>query len=124
MTLFDRIILLATGLVAAYLVWRFYTRWSKEKALHDIYYRSSMVWRAGHLSRPIFASAKGSAPKGFFWVGIGGALIGLGGIALAFLSLGSQFLFFSQQFVLMILAPLLFLMSLAFAWGFMKDIAT
>jgi hypothetical protein len=56
-------------------------------------------------------------------VGIGGALIGLGGIALAFLSLGSQFLFFSQQFVLMILAPLLFLMSLAFAWGFMKDLA-
>jgi hypothetical protein len=44
MTLFDRIILLATGLVAAYLVWRFYTRWSKEKALHDIYYRSFTAW--------------------------------------------------------------------------------
>lgn len=62
------------------------------------------------------------APKGFFWVGIGGVLIGLGGIALAFLSAGSQLLFFSQSFVLLILAPLLFLMSLAFAFGFLKDI--
>jgi hypothetical protein len=204
MTLFDRIILLATGLVAAYLVWRFYSRWSKEKALHDIYYmmgflvllvsgllliflgygilasplvltvasliplgislgvmnqyfpkyKKAYAWFAliGFLAiaitsiggmdalkkiavpvfhgvaglviflGPFIASKKGLAPKGFFWVGIGGVLIGLGGIALAFLSLGSQFLFFSQQFVLMILAPLLLLMSLAFAWGFMKDL--
>jgi len=49
-------------------------------------------------------------------------LIGLGGIALSFLSAGSQLLFFSQDLVLTILAPLLFLMSLAFAWGFVKDI--
>ena len=55
-------------------------------------------------------------------MGVGGALIGLGGIALAFLSLGKQFLFFSSQLVMTILAPLLLLMSLAFAWGFMKDI--
>jgi hypothetical protein len=65
--------------------------------------------------------AKG-APKGFWWVGVGGVLIGLGGIALAFLSVGAQFLFFSQDFVMMILAPLLLLMTLAFAWGFVKDI--
>ncbi len=65
--------------------------------------------------------AKG-APKGFWWVGIGGVLIGLGGIALAFISVGKQLLFFSPAFVMLILAPLLFLMSLAFAWGFMKDI--
>jgi hypothetical protein len=203
MTLLDRIILLATGLVAAYLVWRFYSRWSKEKALHDIYYmmgflvllvsgvlliflgygilasplvltvasliplgislgvmnqyfpkyKKAYAWFAlvGFLAiaitsiggmealkkiavpvfhgvaglviflGPIYASAKGFAPKGFFWVGVGGALIGLGGIALAFLSAGSQLLFFSQQFVLAILAPLLLLMSLAFAWGFMQD---
>lgn len=62
------------------------------------------------------------AAKGFFWVGIGGVLIGLGGIALAFLSMDSQLLFFSQEFVLMILAPLLLLMTLAFAWGFTNDI--
>lgn len=204
MTLLDRIVLLITGLVAAYLTWRFYTRWSKKKALHDIYYmmgflvllvsgllliflgygilaspwvltvasliplgislgvmnqyfkkyKKAYAWFAlvGFLAiaitsiggmdalkriavpvfhgvaglviflGPIIASVKGPAPKDFFWVGIGGALIGLGGIALAFLSLGSQFLFFSQGFVLMILAPLLLLMSLAFAWGFMKDI--
>ena len=65
--------------------------------------------------------AKG-APKGFFWVGIGGVLIGLGGIALAFISVGAQLLFFSPAFVMLILAPLLFLMSLAFAWGFVKDV--
>ena len=71
---------------------------------------------------PIIAERRGDAPKGYWWVGVGGVLIGLGGIALAFLSAGSQLLFFSQEFVLMILAPLLFLMTLAFAWGFVKDI--
>ncbi len=60
------------------------------------------------------------APKGFFWVGIGGALIGLGGIALAFISMGSQLLFFSPEFVMTILTPLLFLMTGAFAIGFAK----
>jgi hypothetical protein len=55
---------------------------------------------------------------------VGGALIGIGGIALAFLTSGSQLLFFSQEFVLTILAPLLLLMTLAFTWGFMKDIST
>jgi len=70
---------------------------------------------------PIKVSLHGKAPKGFWWVGIGGALIGLGGIALAFLSLGTQFLFFNQQLVLNILAPLLLLMTLAFTWGFVKD---
>lgn len=60
--------------------------------------------------------------KGFGMVGIGGALIGLGGIALAFLVSGSQLLFFSEEFVFTILAPLLFLMTLAFTFGFRKDI--
>jgi hypothetical protein len=63
--------------------------------------------------------AKG-APKGFFWVGVGGLLIGLGGIALAFLSVGSQLLFFSADFVMLILTPLLFLMTGAFALGFAR----
>ncbi|MFC2065234.1 hypothetical protein ACFLXB_09095 [Chloroflexota bacterium] len=62
------------------------------------------------------------APKGFWWVGIGGVLIGLGGIALAFISLGAQLLFFSPEFVMTILTPLLLLMSLAFAYGFIKDL--
>lgn len=61
------------------------------------------------------------APKGFWWVGIGRALIGIGGIALAFLTAGSQLLFFSQVVVLQTLAPLLLLMTLAFALGFSKD---
>ena len=63
--------------------------------------------------------AKG-APKGFWWVGIGGVLIGLGGIALAFISLDKQLLFFSPTFVMLILTPLLFLMTGAFALGFAK----
>jgi hypothetical protein len=66
---------------------------------------------------PFFA---GGAPKGFFWVGIGGALIGLGGIALAFISVGSQLLFFSPGLVMAILTPLLFLMTGAFTMGFIK----
>lgn len=60
------------------------------------------------------------APKGFYWVGIGGLLIDLGGIALAFISAGRQLLFFSPQVVNAILCPLLFLMTLAFAIGFAK----
>ncbi|MFZ5922960.1 MAG: hypothetical protein ACOYY3_18095 [Chloroflexota bacterium] len=63
--------------------------------------------------------AKG-APKGFYWVGIGGLLIGLGGIALAFITNGSQLLFFSPAFVMMILTPLLLLMTGAFTLGFAK----
>jgi hypothetical protein len=63
--------------------------------------------------------AKGS-PKGFWWVGIGGALIGLGGIALAFITMGKQLLFFSPELVMTILTPLLFLMTGAYALGFAK----
>jgi hypothetical protein len=66
---------------------------------------------------PLFARG---APKGFYWVGIGGLLIGLGGIALAFISAGTQLLFFSPEFVMMILTPLLFLMAGAFTLGFTK----
>ncbi|OGO26227.1 MAG: hypothetical protein A2W33_10350 [Chloroflexi bacterium RBG_16_52_11] len=66
---------------------------------------------------PFFAK---DAPKGFWWVGIGGLLIGLGGIALAFISVGRQLLFFSPEFVMLILTPLLFLMTGAFALGFAK----
>jgi hypothetical protein len=47
-------------------------------------------------------------------------LIGLGGIALAFIALGKQLLFFSPDFVMLILTPLLFLMTGAFALGFAK----
>jgi hypothetical protein len=63
--------------------------------------------------------AKGT-PQGFWWVGIGGALIGLGGIALAFITMGTQLLFFSPELVMTILTPLLFLMTGAYALGFAK----
>jgi len=204
MNWFDRITLLLTGLTALYLIWRFYGRYSKEKALHDIYYMmgfavlfvsgvlliflgwgilaspyiltvatliplgismglmnqfmpqykkayswfallgllaiaitsiGDMSWKS--IAVPLFHGVAGliifglplyisfskeSAPKGFAWVGIGGLLIGIGGIALAFLTSGKQLLFFSQDVVIMILAPLLLLMTLAFTWGFVKDI--
>ena len=203
MGIFDQIVLLLTGLVAIYLTWRFYTRYSREKNLYDIFYMLGFIvllvsgllliflgwgilaspyvltvasliplgislgivyqyypqyktlytWFAviGILAiaftsisgsdlkkyavpifhgvagliiflGPIKAQMDGKAPKGFFWVGIGGLLIGIGGIALAFLTSGSQLLFFSQEVVLTILAPLLLLMTLAFAWGFVKDV--
>ena len=69
---------------------------------------------------PIFAIKAGKAPKGFVFVTIGEVLIGLGGIALTFLKSDKQLLFFSPEFVMMILAPLLLLMALAFTYGFMK----
>jgi hypothetical protein len=201
MTILDKVVLLLTGLTAVYLLWRFFTRWSKAKKLHDVYYMMGFLvllvsgllliflgygilespyvltvasliplgismglveeyfprWKKAFkwfalvgfvaiavtsifgiaigrkISVPLFHGVAGlviflgpflakKAPKGFWWVGVGGVLIGLGGIALAFLSLGSQLLFFSQSFVLLILAPLLFLMALAFTYGFVRDI--
>ncbi len=197
----DNLFLLLTGLVAIYLLWRFYTRWSKGKALYDLYYMMGFLvllvsgllliflglgilgkpavltvasliplgismgimeqyfpqWKKAFkwfalvgflaiavasfggivplrkIAVPLFHGVAGlvifigpflakGAAKGFWWVGIGGLLIGLGGIALAFISLGSQLLFFSPQFVMTILTPLLLLMTLAFTFGFVKDI--
>jgi len=207
----DTIALLLTGAVAAYLLWRFWGRYSKEKALYDVYYMMGFAvllvsgllliflglgilespyvltvatliplgismglmeqylpaykklfkWFAllgflaiaasaigglelvKKISVPVFhgvaglvifllpffvagkvpdASTGKKAAKDFWWVGIGGGLIGLGGIALAFLSAGAQLLFFSESFVMLILTPLLLLMTLAFTFGFVKDI--
>jgi hypothetical protein len=197
----DNLFLLLTGLTAIYLLWRFYTRWSKEKKLYDLYYgmgflvllvsgllliflglgilaspyvltvasliplgismgiveeyfpqwKKAFKWFAlvgflviaisaifgidiiKKISVPLFHGVAGlviflgpffakKAPKGFWWVGIGGVLIGLGGIALAFISMGAQLLFFSPSFVMLILTPLLLLMTLAFTYGFVKDI--
>ncbi len=197
----DNLFLLLTGLIAAYLIWRFYTRWSKGKALYDVYYAMGFLvllisgllliflglgildspyvltvasliplgismglveqyfpkfkriykWFAlvgflaiavsafggfdlvKKIAVPVFHGIAGlviflgpffaiKAAKGFWWVGIGGLLIGLGGIALAFISLGKQLLFFSPTFVMLILTPLLLLMTLAFTYGFVRDI--
>ena len=203
MTFFDQAILLLTGLTAVYLIWRLWERYSKEKALHDVYYAMAMTvlfvsgvllifggWKllkspyiltvatliplglsmglmnqfmpeykkayswfalVGFLAVaftsitgnslksiavPLFHGVAGlivvglpakrcikdNAPKGFGLIGLGGILISLGGMALAFLNAGKQLLFFSEAVVMLILAPLLLLMTLAFTWGFMKDI--
>jgi hypothetical protein len=205
MTIFDRIILLLTGLTAIYILYYFFKRYQKEKALYDVYYmlgfgvllvsgllliffgwdildspyvltvatliplgislglmnqfrpkyKKAYSWFAlvgflaiavtsiGGMSLksvavPVFHGVAGliifglpiykcvvekNAPKGFGMVGIGGALIGIGGMALAFMIAGKPlFGIFSQDFILMILAPLLFLMTLAFTFGFRKDI--
>ncbi len=195
----DKIFLLLTGLLAAYLCWYFYRRYNMHKALHNLYYLmgfavllvsgllllflgldilkspyvltvASLIplgismgiaeeyfpaWKkyfkwfallgflaiaitsiAGmdslkKIAVPLFHGVAGlviflgpflvkDAPRGFFWVGIGGLLIGLGGIALAFISIGKQLLFFSPQFVFLILTPLLFLMTGAYALGFAR----
>jgi len=165
MTIYDQIILLLTGLIAIYLIWRFYGRYQKEKRLYDIYYMlgfavllvsgllliflgwdilaspyvltvASLIplgislgianqfypqWKKAYawfallgifaiaisaiadletlkkISVPLFHGVAGlviflgpffakDAAKGFWWVGIGRALIGIGGIALAFLT--------------------------------------
>lgn len=203
-TLFDRILLFATGLVALYLLWRFGGRYRRSRKLYDIYYlmgfavllisgllliflgysilaspyvltvasliplgislgianeyflgwKKAFAWFAlvgfiaiaitsiGGLATlkkiavPLFHGVAGlviflgpflakNAPKGFQWVGVGGALIGIGGIALAFISVGKPLLgIFTPELVFTILSPLLLLMTLAFAWGFVKDIRT
>jgi hypothetical protein len=67
---------------------------------------------------PFFAKG---APKGFFWVGIGGALIGIGGLALASLSFGAPlFGIFTEALVGVILTPILLLMATAFTIGFTR----
>ena len=195
----DKIFLLLTGLIAAYLCWYFWQRYNLNKALHNLYYlmgfavllvsgllliflgldilsspyvltvasliplgismgvaeeyypawKKAFKWFAvigflaiaitsiggmdtlKKIAVPLFHGVAGfviflgpffakGAPKGFWWVGIGGVLIGLGGIALAFISIGKQLLFFSPTFVMLILTPLLFLMTGAFALGFAK----
>lgn len=201
-TLLDRIFLLATGLVAIYLLWRFGNRYRQSRKLFDIYYlmgfafllvsgllliflgygilaspyvltvasliplgislgianeyfpewKKAFAWFAliGFLAIaitsiagltplkkvavPLFHGVAGlviflgpfltkNAPAGFQLVGVGGALIGIGGIALAFLSAGKPLLgILTADLVFSILAPLLLLMTLAFAWGFVKDI--
>ena len=67
---------------------------------------------------PVFAVKDNRAPKGFFWVTVGGILIDVGGISLAFLKAGVPIL--SADVIFTILAPLLLLMTLAYTWGFMK----
>ncbi|MEW6400565.1 MAG: hypothetical protein AB1649_02130 [Chloroflexota bacterium] len=195
----DTIFLLLTGLIAAYLCWYFYQRYTLHKALHNLYYlmgfavllvsgllliflgldilsspyvltvasliplgismgvaeeyypawKKAFKWFAvigflaiavtsiagmdtlKKIAVPLFHGVAGlviflgpffakGAPKGFWWVSIGGLLIGLGGIALAFISVGAQLLFFSPSFVMLILTPLLFLMAGAYVLGFTK----
>lgn len=205
MTIFDRIILLLTGLTAIYILFNFFKRYQKEKALYDVYYmlgfgvllvsgllliffgwdilaspyvltvatliplgismglmnqfrpkfKKAYSWFAlvglltiavtsiggmalKSIAVPVFHGVAGliifglpiykcvvekNATKGFGMVGIGGALIGIGGMALAFMLAGKPlFGIFTEDFILMILAPLLFLMALAFTFGFKKDI--
>ena len=69
---------------------------------------------------PILATKTEKAPGGFIMVTVGGLLIGVGGIALAFLKAGVPIL--SAETILAILAPLLLLMTLAYTWGFVKNI--
>jgi len=204
--LFDRFVLLLTGLVAIYLLWRFFDHYRQTAKMYDIYYMigfgvllvagllliaftyaalgnplvvivavlipagislglvaeflpdyakgymtfalvglvaiaitrftgpsglATVILVIVHATAgllifglPLWVIRQGKAPSSFAMVTVGGTLIGLGGIALAFLKTGSQLLFFSEQFVFTILAPLLLLMTLAFAWGFVKNIVT
>lgn len=201
-TLVDIIVLLLTGATAAYLLFRFWKRWSWEKKVYVWYYIMGFLillvsgvllillgydilgtpfvltvasliplgismgiaeqyypaWKkyfkwfatigflaiavssfAGielmrKIAVPLFHGVAGlviflgpffakKAAKGFWWVGVGGALIGIGGIALAFLTVGKPLLgIFTADLVFNILSPLLLLMTLAFTWGFVKDI--
>ncbi len=65
---------------------------------------------------PIIFSIQGKVASGFFWVGVGGALIGVGGLLLAFLKSGKPIL--SKDTILTVLPGLLLLMTAAFVVGF------
>jgi len=65
---------------------------------------------------PIILSIRGTAEAGYFWVGLGGALIGVGGLLLAFLKAGKPII--SQETIFSVLPILLLLMTSAFVYGF------
>lgn len=70
---------------------------------------------------PVVAVRLGQIGYSFIWVGIGGALIGIGGMALASLGFGQPLMgIFTSEVVFAILAPILLLMSISFAYGFVK----
>ena len=75
MTLFDRLVLLATGLVAIYLLFRFYEDQRRAKATHNIYY---MVSFAVLLVAGLLLIAFGYDALASPLVVIAGALIPLG----------------------------------------------
>jgi len=65
---------------------------------------------------PLVACRRTGKPWSFSLVTVGGTLIGIGGIALAFLKAGRPIL--PATVIFTILAPLLFLMTVCFALGF------
>jgi hypothetical protein len=64
----DNLFLLLTGLLAIYLIWRFYTRYSTGKALHDTYYLLGFI--------VLLVS-------GLLLIFMGYGILGLGGTALS-----------------------------------------
>ena len=70
------------------------------------------------LITPILVSKQGKTSWKFSFVTLGGFLISVGGISLAFLKIGSPIL--SADTIFTILAPVLLLMSLSYAYGFIK----
>lgn len=72
---------------------------------------------------PFIVTRNSTTTVKFNWVGVGGALIGIGGIALASLSFGQPLLgIFTEKLVFIILSPILLLMTMSFAYGFLKKL--
>jgi hypothetical protein len=66
---------------------------------------------------PILTRKRSSMRPTYLLVSLGGLLISVGGLALSFLLAGRQLAFFSTDLVLMILAPLLLLVTIAYSTG-------
>jgi hypothetical protein len=67
---------------------------------------------------PILAYRQGLVSVSFCFVTVGGTFISIGGIAQASLKAGEPI--FSKETIFTVLAPILLLMTLSYAWGFWK----
>lgn len=108
------LVFIAAGLAAVAVTRITGPAWLATATLVSVHATSGVVI----LGLPLWTIWRGDAPRALGWIALGGLLIDLGGVALAFLKAGSQLLFFSQEVVFTILAPLLLLMVMSFAWGF------
>lgn len=109
----DNLFLLITSLLAAYLCWYFWQRYSRNKALHNLYY---LMGFAVLFVSGLLLISQGLDSLSSPYVLTVASLIPLG------ISIGlvEEYYPRSPELVMQILTPLLLLMTLAFTIGFTR----